>query len=114
MLEVIKPDIDGIRCARFVIDGRAITGVCISEHMSSPMFKHPDETKFGMKTQSQLAYPVRLKDEETMLIVQIESKVNKKTNKHMGFQPADEQIMRIMSYFLSMQFEKTATRREVN
>jgi hypothetical protein len=32
----------------------------------------------------------------------------------MGFQPADEQIMRIMSYFLSMQFEKTATKREVN
>ena len=32
----------------------------------------------------------------------------------MGFQPADEQIMRILTYFLSMQFEKTATRREVN
>lgn len=61
-----------------------------------------------------LGYPVRLRDEDILLIVQVDSKLNKKTNKHMGFQPADEQIMRIMSYFLSMQFEKTATRREVN
>ena len=50
MLEVIKPEVDGIRCARFVIDGKAVTGVCIQEQMSSPMFKHPDEVKFGMKT----------------------------------------------------------------
>lgn len=49
-LEVIKPDVDGIKCARFVIDGTAVTGVGIDEHMASPMFKHPDEVKFGMKT----------------------------------------------------------------
>lgn len=85
MLEVIKPDVDGIRCARFVIDGRAITGVAINENMSSPMFKHPDEVKYGLKTQSQLAYPVRLNADDILLIVQIDSKVNKKTNKHMGF-----------------------------
>ena len=114
MLEVIKPDIDGIKCGRFVVDGKSVTGVSISEHMASPMFKHPDEVKFCMKTQQQLGYPVRLKDEDILLIVQVDAKVNKKTNKHMGFQPADEQIMRIMSYFLSMQFEKTATKREVN
>lgn len=57
---------------------------------------------------------MRLKDEDILLIVQIDAKKNKKTDKSLGFQPADEQIMRIMSYFLSMQFEKTATRREVN
>lgn len=57
---------------------------------------------------------MRLKDEDIVLIVQIDAKKNKKTDKFMNFQPADEQIMRILSYFLSMQFEKTATRREVN
>lgn len=67
-----------------------------------------------MKTQQQLAYPVRLKDDNLLLVVQVESKINKKTNKPLSFQPADEQIMRILTYFLSMQFEKTATRREVN
>jgi hypothetical protein len=45
---------------------------------------------------------VRLKDEDIVLIVQIDAKKNKKTDKFMNFQPADEQIMRILSYFLSM------------
>ena len=50
MFEVIKPETDGMKCARFVVDGRAVTGVACGESMSSPMFKHPDEVKFGMKT----------------------------------------------------------------
>jgi hypothetical protein len=37
-----------------------------------------------------LAYPVRLKDEDLLLIVQIDAKKNKKTDKSLGFQPADE------------------------
>jgi len=48
-LEMIKPDVDGIRCERVTLDGNAVTAVGI-ENISRPMFKTPEEVKFGMKT----------------------------------------------------------------
>jgi len=48
-MEMIKPDIDGIRCERVTLDGNAVTAVGL-ENISRPMFKTPEEVKFGMKT----------------------------------------------------------------
>ncbi len=49
-----------------------------------------------------------------MLAIQLEALTNKKTNKTLGFQTADEQVLKIVCQFLAMQIEKTTTRREVN
>jgi hypothetical protein len=48
-MEVLKPDTDGVRCERVTLDGSAITAVGI-ENITRPMFKTPEEVKFGMKT----------------------------------------------------------------
>ena len=48
--ELIKPEIDGIMCSRYVIDGEQITGVSISDEIASPIFKSLDEVKFTKKT----------------------------------------------------------------
>ena len=37
-----------------------------------------------------MASPVKLRDKETLLIIQMDAKVNKKTGKSLGFQAADE------------------------
>jgi hypothetical protein len=50
-LELVKPDVDGLRCHRFVLDGHPVTGVSVSDVIGTPMFSGPDQVKFGMKTQ---------------------------------------------------------------
>ena len=49
-----------------------------------------------------------------MFVIQCESRVIKKQNKHVGFQQADEQILKILCSFLAMQFEKMSSKREAN
>ena len=70
--------------------------------------------RYGLKNQLYLAYPALFKDEDFMLVIQCESRFNKRANKHMGFQQADEQILKILCNYLAMQIEKTTTRKEVN
>ena len=49
-----------------------------------------------------------------MMVIQLEAKVNKRTNKTFGFQPSDDQIIKIVSQFLAMQIEKTNVRKALN
>jgi hypothetical protein len=49
-LELCKPDTDGLRCHRFVLDGHPVTGVSLSDIIGTPMFAGPEQVKFGMKT----------------------------------------------------------------
>lgn len=48
------------------------------------------------------------------MVIQLESKVNKRTNKTVGFHATDEQVLKIVCQFLAMQLEKTAKLKEVN
>ena len=54
------------------------------------------------------------KEDEFLFIIQCESRIIKRQNKHVGFQQADEQILRIFSSYLAMQIEKIKTKQEVN
>jgi hypothetical protein len=49
-----------------------------------------------------------------LIAIQLESKFLKAKNKFIGFPPADEQIVKILSYYVAMQIERSATRKEVN
>ena len=69
--------------------------------------------KYGLKTQQYLAYPILFKEEEIIVVVQCEAKVNRKTSKYVGFQVSDEQVMKIMTYYLQMRFERRVALREV-
>jgi len=85
-LELTRPDIDKINIERFVLEsGRAILGVSEVEPIPSPVFNKIDEVKYSLKTQQFIASPILFKDDEIMFVVQLESKVIKKQNKHVGF-----------------------------
>lgn len=66
-----------------------------------------------------MAYPVRLtnpaKDQDPIIMVlQLESLVNKRSNKTVGFSTADEQVLKLVTEYLAMQFEKNVLRKEIN
>lgn len=65
-----------------------------------PGFKKPEDVKYGLKSQQYLAQPILFKDEEIIVVVQCEAKVNRKTSKYVGFQVSDEQVMKILCYYL--------------
>lgn len=46
-----------------------------------------------------MAYPVSDKDDDIQIIVQCESKINR-LHKHIGFQTADEQLLKILCFYL--------------
>ena len=48
------------------------------------------------------------------MAVQLESRVNKKTNKTIGFTTADEHILKIVCEYIAMQYEKNQTKKEIN
>lgn len=54
------------------------------------------------------------KDEEILFVIQCESRIIKKQNKHVGFHLADEQILKVLCSYLAMQIEKIKTKQEVN
>ena len=58
--------------------------------------------------------PVLFKQSEILLIIQLESRFMKGKNKFVGFHAADEQIIKILSFFIAMQLERSSTRKEVN
>ena len=100
---------------KFLMDGgQWIDALCENDkEVSVPGFKKPEDIRYGMKSQQYLAYPVMFKDEEVLVVVQCEAKLNRKTGKCVGFQVADEQIMKILTYYLQMRFERRVALREV-
>ena len=78
------------------------------------MFKNADEIRYGIKTINKLAYPVMGPGEEVVFVIQLESKVNKRTNKNVGFTQADEQVIKLVCLYLTMHAEKSTIRREIN
>lgn len=44
----------------------------------------------------------------------MESRFVRSKNRYVGFPQADEQIIKIISYYVAMQIERSATRKEVN
>ena len=96
---------------KFALEGgKWVDGV--GEEVSQPGFKRVEDVRYGYKTQQYLAYPV-LKEEEVVCVVQCEAKVQKKTGKNMGFQVADEQILKIFCYYLQMRLERRVALREL-
>ena len=49
-----------------------------------------EDVRHGLKTNMFLAYPVIFKSEDVMFVIQCESRIIKKNNKHVGFHAADE------------------------
>ena len=58
--------------------------------------------------------PVMFKEDEFLFVIQCESRIIKRQNKHVGFHQADEQVLKIFSSYLAMQIEKIKTKQEVN
>ena len=81
-----RPDKDGVNVATLLFEGKSIKAISEAESLASPSFKKLDEVRYGLKNQIYLAYPVLFKDEDFMLVIQCESRVIKRQNKHMGFQ----------------------------
>jgi len=77
--------------------GRSQLALSETEQIAGPIFKSQDEVRYSIKTISSIAQPVIFKDDDMMMVIQLEARVNKKTNKTMGFQPSDEQVIKIVS-----------------
>jgi hypothetical protein len=67
-----------------------------------PAFQKLDEVMFGIKSQQFLVTPVLFKQSEILLVIQLESRFMKGKNKFVGFHTADEQIIKIISFFIAM------------
>ena len=109
-----RPDVDHISVATLTIDNKPCKAISESENEVLPAFQKIDEVKYGFKNQVFLAHPVIFKDEEIMFVIQCESRIIKKQNKHVGFHAADEQVMKIVCSYLAMQIEKIRTKQQVN
>ena len=48
------------------------------------------------------------------MVIQLESRVDRRSNKTVGFSTADEQVLKLVTEYLAMQFEKNVLRREIN
>ena len=109
-----KPDVDNVNVSTLQFDNKNIKAISEQEITGMPAFNKLDEVRFGLKTQSNLAQPVVFKDEELLFIIQCESRIIKKINKHTGFHQADEQILKILCSYLAMQIEKMQSKKEAN
>ena len=49
-----------------------------------------------------------------VFVIQLESRVIKRQNKHVGFSSADEQVLKILCSYLAMQMEKIMIKVAVN
>lgn len=98
LCELLRPDTDHIYISRSQMDnGRAQLGLSETEQVALPIYKNQDEVRWSIKTVSQIAQPVLFKDDDMMMVIQLEARVNKKSNKTMNFQPSDEQVIKIVS-----------------
>lgn len=75
-------------------------------------FNGPEDVKYGKKDSQFLAYPISDKDDEIQIVIQCESKQNR-NKKFAGFQTAEEQILKIICFYLQMRFERRQSLKEV-
>lgn len=86
MCENLKSDLDQIYIQRSQMEsGRTQMAISESGNVASPIFKTQDEVRYSIKTISQIAQPVIFKDDDMMLVIQLEARFNKRTNKTLGF-----------------------------
>lgn len=71
-------------------NGRQQLGVSETEPIAQAIYKNFDEVRYGIKTLNNIAQPVLFKDDEIFIVIQLEAKINRKTNKTMGFHASDE------------------------
>jgi len=109
-----RPDVDQVHVATVVVDSKQCKSVSESESIGAPCFSKMEEVRFGLKNQTHLVQTVSFKEEEILFIIQCESRIIKRQNKHVGFHLADEQVLKIFSSYLAMQIEKIKTKQEVN
>ena len=79
--------------------GKMIDAVSNQPGEIKTCFNGPDEIKYGFKDSQFLGFPINNKEDDIQLIIQCESKINR-NKKFLGFQPADEQIMKILCFYL--------------
>ena len=102
-LDLLTPEKDGVYVFKtFIEGGRGISGVQKSNQQDLPAFQKLDEVMFGIKSQQFLVTPVLFKQSEILLVIQLESRFMKGKNKFVGFHTADEQIIKIISFFIAM------------
>lgn len=82
--------------------------------MALPIYKNQEDVRYGIKQIAHLAQPVIFKDDEFLMTIQIEAKLNRKTMKTFGFNPSDDQIVKIVGQYLAMQVEKTFVKKQLN
>lgn len=80
-----RPDVDHINVATVVVDNKQSKSISESELVSPPGFSKMDEVRYGLKNQAYLAHPVIFREEEVLFIIQCESRIIKRQNKHVGF-----------------------------
>jgi hypothetical protein len=71
-------------------------GASKTEPVALAIYKNFDEVRYGIKTLTFIAQPVLFRDDEIFLVIQLEAKMNKKTNKTFGFHASDEQVLKII------------------
>ena len=71
-------------------NGKQQIGVSEIEPVALAIYRNFDEVRYGIKTLTYIAQPVLFRESEVFLVIQIEAKMNKKTNKTYGFHASDE------------------------
>ena len=89
-----------------------IDAICNQPGEIKTCFGLPEDIKYGFKDSQFLGYPIMNKEEDIQIIIQCESKLNR-NKKYMGFHSADEQILKIVCFYLQMRLERRSALREV-
>lgn len=92
--------------------GKMIDAVCNQPGEIKTCFNLPEEIKYGFKDTQYLGQTIINKEEEIQLVLQVQSKMNR-NKKFTGFQPADEQILKIVAFYLQMRLERRHALKEV-
>ncbi len=77
-------------------NGRQQVGMSEVEPVALAIYKNFEEIRYGIKTLTFIAQPVLFRDNEIFLVIQLEAKMNKKTNKTYGFHASDDQVLKII------------------
>lgn len=72
----------------------------------------PEDIKYGYKDTQFIIQPIMTKDEVIQFVIQCESKISR-SKKHIGFSAADEQIIKVISFYLQMRIERRNALQEV-
>ena len=89
--EFVKSEVEKIKVLRSTLyNGKPVLAVSLFDNFQTQVFKSVEEIRYGIKTVNKLAYPVLGPGDEVVFAIQLESRVNKRTNKDLGFTQADE------------------------